>query len=716
MKKLIIYLASIYLSLGMLFAQNTFRISGGMKLVTSGAVQLVLGQTTLTNNGSISGNTGTWVFSSPVTLTGSGTTQVANLTINQSFGVSQLNSPISVTNITNIVSGNLTTNDNLLIRTDINPAASFVVSNTPNGNVQGLVAKTNISAGTCPSFIANLSVNMSGPMLSFQWQTSSDSLTWNNVANATNSTYDATVSGPVFYRCRITSGGTYDDTAKAVKLMLDLPIANISGVNTLPASTTSTLIGTIAGGSWTSNNTPVLTVNASTGFITALKPGNATVTYTVTNGSNCTASATSLIIVNRSLLPSVIITNPAAVCAPTRVDLTIPAVTAGSDTLLTYSYFTDAAATIALATPNQVSVSGTYYIKGVNSANVSSDIMPVVVTINPLPTGTILAGQGNILCGTSSSLSLTATGGNTYAWFKDGTAIAGNTTNLLSVTSAGVYTVNLISALNCVAPVTNTITVINYLAPKASFTFDSYCINKPVTFTSTSTISTSGSINFLWSDNNANSSTSTTPRFTYTTAGNYNVKLRITPQSCPLLADSVTIVVPIEAPTPAVRMAPAVDAYINTFIDLKARSFGKSYLWTPATGLNNPTLATPRAYIPAETEYKIAITVASSCITVDTLLVRVFDNRIYVPNVFSPNGDGINDKLFINLVDVKELRYFRIFNRYAKIVFETNNSTIGWDGKFEGQLQQIDTYVWMAEVIDTGGNRIVQRGTVTLLR
>ena len=149
---------------------------------------------------------------------------------------------------------------------------------------------------------------------------------------------------------------------------------------------------------------------------------------------------------------------------------------------------------------------------------------------------------------------------------------------------------------------------------------------------------------------------------------------------------------------------------------LQARTFGQQYSWLPVTGLDNPTSPTPSANLHSDQEYLINIYTAAGCLTVDTLAVRVYPAHIYVAKGFTPNGDGVNDLFMPTLVNVIELRYFRIFNRTGKKVFETNQLNTGWDGRVGGKLQPVDTYIWEISVIGTDGRFEIKSGSVTLLR
>jgi gliding motility-associated-like protein len=304
----------------------------------------------------------------------------------------------------------------------------------------------------------------------------------------------------------------------------------------------------------------------------------------------------------------------------------------------------------------------------------------------------------------------------TYAYYRDAAA----TTTLTipaAVSATGTYYITGTNILNITSdPVAVNVTVYNFTNPKAGFTFDSYCISKAVNFTNTSTIAGTGAVSYQWSDNNAHTSTSASPSFTYAATGGYNVKLKVFSQLCPLVADSVTQVVTISSPAPGVRI-PTMSVVLNDQNQLQARTtVGNIYQWAPAKGLSSTTIANPTVKLAQQTAYTITMTATSGCQTVDSLLINTFERYIYVPNVFSPNGDNINDVLYINLISAKELHYFRVFNRYSKQVFETTNPAIGWDGKVRGQLQGVDTYVWIAEIVTKDNKQATMQGTVTILK
>jgi gliding motility-associated-like protein len=87
-----------------------------------------------------------------------------------------------------------------------------------------------------------------------------------------------------------------------------------------------------------------------------------------------------------------------------------------------------------------------------------------------------------------------------------------------------------------------------------------------------------------------------------------------------------------------------------------------------------------------------------------------------VPEAFSPNGDGSNDKLQFFAVGISSFTVFRIFNRWGQLLFESFDENNYWDGTFNGVLQHIDSYVWIAEAIGTDGKQLKRRGQSILIR
>jgi gliding motility-associated-like protein len=90
--------------------------------------------------------------------------------------------------------------------------------------------------------------------------------------------------------------------------------------------------------------------------------------------------------------------------------------------------------------------------------------------------------------------------------------------------------------------------------------------------------------------------------------------------------------------------------------------------------------------------------------------------NIYVPRVFTPNGDGVNDVLKPILVGIETFQYFTVYNRWGNIVYQTTDPNQGWDGTMKGVPQPVETYLWIAAGVDTNGKTIVQKGMTSLVR
>jgi gliding motility-associated-like protein len=119
----------------------------------------------------------------------------------------------------------------------------------------------------------------------------------------------------------------------------------------------------------------------------------------------------------------------------------------------------------------------------------------------------------------------------------------------------------------------------------------------------------------------------------------------------------------------------------------------------------------------SEQTYSIEIKTNTGCVTIDTQQVKIIKGvDIFVPTAFSPNGDGRNEVLRPNLMGVKELEFFRVYNRWGQLLFETKTKWDGWDGKVNGKTQATGVVVWEAQALGVDGKTYTQKGTSVLLR
>ncbi|MCC6289152.1 MAG: gliding motility-associated C-terminal domain-containing protein [Chitinophagaceae bacterium] len=155
---------------------------------------------------------------------------------------------------------------------------------------------------------------------------------------------------------------------------------------------------------------------------------------------------------------------------------------------------------------------------------------------------------------------------------------------------------------------------------------------------------------------------------------------------------------------------------IGQSLQLQA-SGGKYFNWSPSFNLNDAEIANPVAAITDDITYTVTVSSDAGCATTDDITIKAFKGpEFYVPNAFTPNGDGKNDVFRFTAVGMTEVHYFNIFNRYGQMVYSSKNPGQGWDGKVNGRLQSTGTYVWMIAGKDYSGKIIKRKGIVTLLK
>jgi len=157
-------------------------------------------------------------------------------------------------------------------------------------------------------------------------------------------------------------------------------------------------------------------------------------------------------------------------------------------------------------------------------------------------------------------------------------------------------------------------------------------------------------------------------------------------------------------------------AVVTQPIQLNATG-GTNYEWSPPDFLNNSHISNPVATLTNNQTYVLAVKNVDGCEAKDTLTIKVFEHLdVYVPSAFTPNGDGRNDILHIVAPGLKELFYFRVYNRWGQPMFETKDLAKGWDGRINGQLPETGVYVWIMKGATYLGNVVERKGTVTLIR
>lgn len=389
------------------------------------------------------------------------------------------------------------------------------------------------------------------------------------------------------------------------------------------------------------------------------------------------------------------------------------ALTATGTDLLWYTAATGGTGDPTAPTPSTTSVgTTTYYVTQTPASSCESGRTPITVTIGSSATAPTASPVS--YCQNAVALPLTATGSN-LLWYTAATGGTGASAGPIpSTTSAGsiAYYVTQTPASGCESGRTEVDVTIKP-APSAAFTSSSPCEGNASTIAATTTTADS----YIWDFGSGAVVTGSGAgpyEVTWSASNAYLVTLTTSFGGCQGQSQQLVMV----NPNPKVAIAPlTVPLCQGNAISLEA-SGASSYQWSPATDLSNPAIANPVALLQNNIQYTVTGTDGNGCSAIAQISLNISPDCLayYLPNAFTPNGDGKNDEFRVKTGDVPKSFTLMVFNRYGGKVFESSNVTSGWNGTVGGNTAPTGTYIYTLLATTSAGTVVRKQGTVTLVR
>jgi len=624
------------------------------------------------------------------------------------------------TTVTGLTAGNsytFTVSDGTCTSTSSTTAAINAQPITPSSPIVGAITQP-----TCT--VSTGDVAISGLPASGTWTITASPGGATTTGTGTSTTFTGLSAGT--YTFTVNDGtctSAASSTSATINPFAGAPTAPLIGTITQPTcaltSADVTLNGLPSSGTWTVTVTPGGATSTGTGTtttITGLTPG-VTYTFTVDNGTCTSTSSTNAVVNNIPANPTATAGSPLALgCSPSTGNISVSTTTTGA----TYSWsgpgIVSGGAT-ATATVNAV---GTYTVTVTDPTTSCSSTATVSVTSN-IVVPNVTAGSSLTLSCSASSGTISAsstTSGATYSWTGAG-IVSGGTTSTPTINAAGTYTVTVTDPSNgCTSSVTVSVTN-NTAAPNVT-AGASTPINCTSGLGAVSASSTTTGATYSWSGPGVVSGgTTATP--TVNAPGTYIVTVTDPSNGC--TATAITTAAMSAGPT--ATTTPDVTIISGGSTTLVA-SGGGTYLWS-----NGETTSSIIVSPSATTDYCVTVTDGNGC--KDTACLRVtvdiICGELFVPNAFSPNGDGANDRfrVKVNPDCVQEVQLF-VYDRWGEKVFEATtaekacsddntNVTAGWDGTYNGKQMDNAVFVYYLSIkLSNATETVKEKGNVSLIR
>jgi len=601
-----------------------------------------------------------------------------------------------------------------------------------------------------------------------------DSFLWSPSASLNSSTNASVIASPTVTTTYTVTGTTVGFCAPQT---IQVTIATMGGVIASSAASSicsgnSTTLSASGSDNYIWN--PAASLSSPTGAIVTASP-TVTTTYTVTE-TTCNISTTVTILIGTSSLPTLVLSSGATICSENSTILSVtgasnyvwfPSATLSSNTgysvsaspFITTSYtvigtalsgcYNSATTTVNLSppitlilSPSQticegvtvpLTVSGTNAYTWSPASGISSTVGNAISFNDSLPGSYsyTVTGYDNNNCSKSGNLKITVHSLPTLFGTSNATICVGNTMTL-SVTGAVLYRWSPSAGLTTTTGssiVTSTVSNITYTLTGIDV---NGCVNQtmlsvsvlslPTITTSpdetickgnTVSLSASGANTYIWfsSVNLSNSQTITdspTTNTTYTVIGT------------DLNGCINTAVVKTSIASPVVTTSPGEVINQGESANISASGNGISYEWMPPSSLSCSSCSSTIASPSETTKYYVIMTDSYGCQSRDSLLITINEicGELFIPDAFSPNGDGENDVLYVKIGNNNCIQSmsFEIYDRLGIKVFSSDEPSNGWDGRRKGKECNTGVFVYNFHAKLADGTTVKKKGNISLLR
>jgi gliding motility-associated-like protein len=437
-------------------------------------------------------------------------------------------------------------------------------------------------------------------------------------------------------------------------------------------------------------------------------------TVTVTDGNGCTASQQ--ITVNQPTQLTATISKTDALCFGGNQGTATVIANGGT---VNYLYqWSD-----GQNTPTAVMLSQGFYSNTVTDANGCSVVVSTIINeptqlmIDTVTTPVTCAGYSD---GTATVTAFNATPPYTFSITPDNVNFAFDSSGYFTGLSAGTYTAIVADANSCTR--TLAFMISNPVPDAYTYVIDSTSCYGNDYNDGAIHLSATPLYNGPFTYDIDNGATQDSPDFLNLSAGihevtGYNVNGCVTDLQI-IVPEPMPVMVQIIPDTVQLPLGNSIQ--INTVVQ---NAFNQTYLWQPSAGLSCMDCHNPIGMPYETTSYNLTVSFVNNylnrnvtCYGYDDLYIEVLPHaNVYVPNAFTPNGDGTNDLFTVYGQDIREID-MKVFNRWGEKVFQTNSTNNGWDGTYKGENVPQGIYTYVVQITFLDSKKQMENGSIMLVR